>query len=402
VTTDLHYLARDLHDEGPAFRRFVEGGDGKDLVHIDAILDAFAGELSLLGPDLLIVTGDLTNNGERKSHLAVAARLAAIQARGVHVLVLPGNHDIKNPYARGFVGGRQVPVETIGPEDFASIYAPFGYTEALSRDGASLSYLAAADAGLWILMLDSNHYLENAAARRPVTGGSLGPETLAWIGQCALRAKAAGARLAVAMHHSLLDHSSVITRGFTLENGEEVASLLAGLGIELVMTGHIHIQDVARAERGGERIWDVATNALSVYPHQYGLLAFSQAEASFSYETRRVDVAAWARAGGSTDPELLGFASYAEASFKARAVAMAARVFEGGVYTASERRAIEEALGTLNARYFAGRQGENRGDPDLAPGLGLLLDLPSGFMAAYAESILNDDGMDDNRFSTRP
>jgi 3',5'-cyclic AMP phosphodiesterase CpdA len=102
TATDLHYLSKGLTDNGEAFNKFISSGDGKQLKYIDEIFNAFTYNIKTTKPDVLIISGDLTNNGEKQSHLDLAKKLKTIEESGTPVYVIPGNHDISNPYARGF------------------------------------------------------------------------------------------------------------------------------------------------------------------------------------------------------------------------------------------------------------------------------------------------------------
>lgn len=53
---------------GPRFQEMVEYGDGKVVTYIDQITDAFLDEVVKLRPDALVLSGDLTLNGEKASH----------------------------------------------------------------------------------------------------------------------------------------------------------------------------------------------------------------------------------------------------------------------------------------------------------------------------------------------
>ena len=122
VATDLHYLAPSLTDHGEIFRRVMEAGDGKVTEFCDEIADAFLEEVRVEKPDALILTGDVSFNGEKASHLALAEKLASLEEAGVPVLVLPGNHDMyRNCYS--FFGSEGEQVETVSAEEFAAIYA---------------------------------------------------------------------------------------------------------------------------------------------------------------------------------------------------------------------------------------------------------------------------------------
>ena len=83
VASDLHYVGRAIEDGGELFTRVVEEGDGRQLDYIRPITDAFLAEVAQEGPDALILTGDLTFNGEKASHEELAAKLNKVVEAGV-------------------------------------------------------------------------------------------------------------------------------------------------------------------------------------------------------------------------------------------------------------------------------------------------------------------------------
>lgn len=140
LASDIHYLSKNLTDFGEAFTYKVEHGDGKLVNYIWEITDAFIGAVKTENPDLVILSGDLTLNGEKESHLEFAEKLQEIEDAGVPVIVIPGNHDINNTSAAQFTAEQALGTPHISPEEFAGIYQEYGYNEAVSRDPASLSY----------------------------------------------------------------------------------------------------------------------------------------------------------------------------------------------------------------------------------------------------------------------
>ena len=68
LMTDIHYLAESLTDRGDMFQSMVEHGDGKLTNYVWEITDAALEEIKLLSPDALIISGDLSLQGEKKSH----------------------------------------------------------------------------------------------------------------------------------------------------------------------------------------------------------------------------------------------------------------------------------------------------------------------------------------------
>ncbi len=75
TATDLHYLSPELTDYGTGFMRMVGNGDGKLTQYAPEITDAFLEEVEKLHPDALILSGDLSFNGEKTSHEELAGKL---------------------------------------------------------------------------------------------------------------------------------------------------------------------------------------------------------------------------------------------------------------------------------------------------------------------------------------
>ena len=103
VATDLHFLDPAIVREGEAFTAAYAYGDGKQLNYGSQLVDVFVAEMLEQRPAAVLLTGDLTLNGERVSHLELARRLAALPQAGILVLVIPGNHDIQNAFPPGII-----------------------------------------------------------------------------------------------------------------------------------------------------------------------------------------------------------------------------------------------------------------------------------------------------------
>ena len=362
VATDIHYLAKELNDQGEAFLKYNVGGDGKLLHYITDIVDAFVQDVIVKKPEILIISGDLTNNGEKESHREMAERLAEIEkTAGTKIYVIPGNHDILNPWARGFQGSKQYITDSIAAEDFAKLYAEFGYEEAVMKDEASLSYLVAPSDELYLLMLDTNIYEFNEMMGSPMTNGQLKPETLDWIRECSNYAKEKKAQLITVMHHNLYHHSKLLNTGFTIDKSDEVLKVFKECDMRLVLSGHIHIQDI-KAGDGEQPIYDIVTSALSVNPVQYGVIEFTSSK-GYQYTTEQVNVEGWAKKRGITDENLLHFREYSKSYF---AQVSYDKVFntltESGAYTEEEIRLMTEAMSQLNCHYFAGTAADIKGE----------------------------------------
>lgn len=311
IASDLHYQSPLMTDFGEAFQNFVRNDDGKVVEYVDSITDAFLAEAAEKQPDALILSGDLTQNGEKVNHEELAKKLRLLESQGVPVVVIPGNHDINHPSAASFEGTEKKKADNINAEEFYSIYREFGYDEAMDRDEKSLSYIYQADERYWLMMLDSCQYdPENKM------GGRIRKETLLWMEKWLERAREEQVMVIPVAHHNLLKESTLYPEDCTLENAVQVIDLLEQYGLPVYISGHLHLQRVKKHGNGGPSqaeesygIYEIVSDSMVIPPCQYGELRW-QEDGSVQYETCPVDVAGWAASQGITDENLLNFPQY--------------------------------------------------------------------------------------------
>ncbi len=354
VSTDVHYLAESLTDKGEAYQKFISSSDGRQLNYISEIVDAFTDDIKKKKADVLIVSGDLTTNGEKESHLEFAKKLKKIEESGTSVFVIPGNHDILNPFARGFKGSDQYVVDHINEKDFEKIYKDFGYSEAVLRDTNTLSYLAAPSEDVWLLMLDTAQYKDNIEKNRPRLDGEINPGTLEWIKKCSDLAKKNNAQIIAVMHHNLIDHSESIKEGFTINNSNAVLQLFENCGIKLALSGHTHNQDIKSYSKGEYKVHDVVTSALVVYPQKYGVLKYSPKN-GFDYSTSSVDVESWSKEHDVKDENLNNFKAYSEEYYKTTLYNNSIQRFLiDDSLTSEEAKLMAETSALIRTKYLGG------------------------------------------------
>lgn len=393
VLSDLHFLAPSLVDGGEAFIRYTTGGDGKNLVHIDRIADAFKEEVMKASPDVLVVSGDLTNNGEKESHLALSEIFREIEEGGTKVYVTPGNHDLNNPHARGFKGDRQFVAETVTPQEFREIYADFGFEEAASYDGDSLSFLAKPSEDKWILMVDSNKYDRNHELGYPETGGILSLETQKFIRSTLKEAQEAGVEVITVSHHNALIHSEIAVEDYVLDNHEEYLNIIRSFGVRLNLTGHIHIQDI-QVNNDKEPIYEVASNALSVYPHKYGVIRVYP-EGELEYMSKKVDLSKIMT--GSSAKDFISLDSWSREYFKTSSTSrIRTRLMKDSSAASDEIDLMAEAIGELNVLYFGGDENEINKEMLEHDGFRLMEGSGDERTRYYMDRILTESGPDDN------
>lgn len=287
VITDIHFLDTCLVEEGEALSAY-ERATGRNIADLHAVLDAVLADLTNESPDLLLITGDITNHGEKQSHLGFLEKLKVLQSQGIRILVIPGNHDINIPDSRAYKGKRATSTESISKVEFAELYGAFGYSDALKRDESSLSYLAEINESVWLLCFDTNRYEEHMT--KSITGGRLLPETMDWAIDILEEAKDKGIIVMGMMHHGLVEHlpyQATFFPQYLIDDWEKNADILADAGLKVVFTGHFHANDITmRTSSAGNVIYDVETASLAQYPFAYRLIEL--ADSGLSINTRFV------------------------------------------------------------------------------------------------------------------
>ena len=271
--SDIHFLGTDLAQSGEALTKY-ENATGRNVNELHAVLNETLKQIEAASVNALLICGDLTNHGERGSHLELIRKLTSLKQKGIRIYVIPGNHDVNIPDAKAYVGDESSPTQTVSAKEFAELYAPFGYSGAIRRDSASLSYLSALTDSLWLLSLDSNRYNEYTATS--ISGGRLLPQTVQWAMDILSEARSKNITVLGMMHHGLVEHmpyQATFFPNYLVEDWKKLAAEFADAGMPVVFTGHFHANDISSlTSANGNTIYDVETGSLSQYPLPYRLI----------------------------------------------------------------------------------------------------------------------------------
>lgn len=344
--SDLHYISKSLTDHGKSFNDLLALSDGKLTAYCEELSDAFFAEVIKQKPDALILSGDLTFNGAIQSHKDLAKKLKAVEAAGINVYVLSGNHDVYNHNAASFSKDGYTFVSSAESEDFREIYADFGFDGAIAMDSTSLSYVAQLNENTRLLMLDTN------SKEMPC---GIADSSLLWVEKQLKEAKSAGQSMIAVTHQNLLQHTMFKT-GYVIKGADELIRMFKAYGVELSLCGHMHIQH----RLSDEKLTEIALSSLAVTPNQYAIITAEAGD--LSYRTQQVDVAGWAKAQGLSDENLLNFATYANDFMDSMTVRQFLPQLTDDFPLEQQQTMIDYAC-RANRAYFSGNMSEFL-DPD--------------------------------------
>lgn len=284
VMSDLHYLSPDMIADTEDFEHAFNS-DRKLLKESSSVLHEMLERVRADKPDILLVSGDLTKDGEQECHAALAKQLQQLQqdVPGLKIYVINGNHDIRNYNAKNFntADGKAVPATRTEPEDFKRIY-DFVYsdptvlatfTPAEGNKAGSLSYVARPVEGLTVIAMDTCRYSSDNTSNgddEHETSGAISADLEKWVIEQTAAAKARGDLVIGLEHHGLVPHFDVqptILPMYLVNGYERIAQEYADAGMSVVFTGHMHAVDIAAmTTKAGNTFYDIETGSALTYP----------------------------------------------------------------------------------------------------------------------------------------
>jgi 3',5'-cyclic-AMP phosphodiesterase len=172
---------------------------------VPSLLERTIGEINELSPDVVIVSGDLTNDGLRPEYETAREYLAAIHCE--RTLVIPGNHDARN----------------VGYVHFEELFG--GRSSQLHHEGVSIVAIDSSEP-------DMNH---------GTVGRGLYPQIEEWFSQEAYL------RVFVLHHHLLPIPRTGRERNIVHDAGDALETLVRA-DVNLVLSGHKHVPYAWRLE----------------------------------------------------------------------------------------------------------------------------------------------------------
>ncbi len=263
--TDLHYYA---NEEIGSYGKHFDlrcGIDQKCVAESGAIIDAAFAELAAdKDNEIVIISGDLTYDGEKISHDLLLKKLQKLKDAGKRIFVTFATHDFDNN-ARGYTEIGEFKLEEYTRAELREHYKDFGWSEAVSEHVPSYSYAVKMVPGWRFLLLNDD------GDGRSFCGYD---DTLIdWIKNQAKEAEREGERVIAVTHHPMLPPGLIyplFSHRDMLGGYEIIAPMFADLGIQFCFTGHTHMQSVTCIDTAlNNRLYHVNTGSIAAYPAPY-------------------------------------------------------------------------------------------------------------------------------------
>ena len=351
VVSDIHYLDPALMPDdyvtNEDFQKMM-AGDRKLIELSDPIFRKAIEEIIDEGPDILMIPGDLSFNGEYSSHLIVSGFLEEIEAHGIKVYVVPGNNDIWSSEALNYKTIPASETPNISLMQFTDIYQDFGYNEAIYRDDNSLSYICQPDENLWILGIDNFTYTENGDGTYTYKA-AFKAGTMAWIQEKMAEANSKNITVLAMLHSGILEHYSGQKglEGGYISGFPARAPELLNVGIRLVFNGHHHGNDITELSLGGKTLVNIETGSLVTPLSPYRIITLD--DNFLKVESRRIT---------SIDTELpseMDFLTYSDLTIKSRLDKLFINVAQNWFgHTLEEAQIIAPFISRAWLAHFAG------------------------------------------------
>lgn len=318
VLSDIHYVAKSM---------IIDNKNDviDNAVSRQALLDAS----SFDDIDTILITGDLTDKGDKESHLELIELLRSIKKTGKKIYVTTATHDFnhhraltrrrgdtkaefaespwnmpffdtdKADYASYLKDGFEYSsveeitpalAECFAPEELWELYREFGRDDAYSVCEGGYSYCIDLDEDTRCLMLNDNFRNEEAMQDISVT---YSPSCFRWIDKMIKEAKSDGKFIFACTHHPLVPPSPAYRIGAKNRDMRTpyTVHILADMGLNLVFTGHTHFVDVGFAKSNeGNTLCDISTPSVRFYPPAYRIVDLDGKNSLVDYKITDVSV----------------------------------------------------------------------------------------------------------------
>lgn len=204
--------------------------------------------------DFVLCAGDLTKDSEPYNHDRVRELFTRFRRP---LYCIAGNHDQPRHHKLRPQEYLDPNVTVVGAAAIPGMYGDFGF-----KDPELPAYSCDPTPDV--------HLVGICSAKPDEDCGWISPRVLAWLDEDLSRQRDPKRHTIFMLHHSIIDHVpgesvSPVFSWFHVENSPQLKDLLRKHGVQVTLSGHLHMQDVT--EESG--LYNIATSSLAGYPHAY-------------------------------------------------------------------------------------------------------------------------------------
>ena len=315
LLTDTHYFENDLGVEGKAFEDYMKKEQYFMKESSAIIKSTFEKIAKDTETDIVIIPGDLTKNGELESHKSFVKELYKLKESGKKIFVITAGHDYGSAFA--FKNDQWIDAEGTPFEILTDMYKDFGIGDALAVDEPTHSYVVQINDGVRMLAICCD------SANQPK--GAMDDRLMSWAKEQIDKSNADGCSMFAICHYPIIPSVPVfdLVGDAKIKEWRKVASFLADNGVELALTGHMHIQSINEYySEKGNRFIDVCTSCLVGSPAKYRKITVDE-NSVLKIESISVEDFGW-------DMNGLPIQEYFDRQFRSAIVERILRALNGG------------------------------------------------------------------------
>ncbi len=286
VVSDTHYYSKKNGITGLAFQQ--ENSRSTNLIKdSEEVLKAFFKQIAEdKTSDIVLISGDLTKNGEPDSHKEFIELLKELKNAGKKVYVITATHDFQgNGICHKFEGDKKIEIPSALREELLDMYREFGPDEAISIHEDSMSYVVQLADGYRLFALNDDRNHEGKS------GFSI--DCFKWIEEQFEDAKNNNQLVIAMSHHPVLSPSpffSLIGKRDMMGDHEIRKNQFADMGMSFMFTGHSHMHDISyHFSEKGNVFYDITTAATVGYPALYRQVTFDRNNNTMKIESRHLE-----------------------------------------------------------------------------------------------------------------
>ena len=270
LVTDTHYFENELGAEGKAFEKKMSTEQYFVRESSAIVKSTFARISEDKETEIVIIPGDLTKNGEKESHKSFIKELYKLKESGKKIFVITAGHDY-GEFSYAFKNDERIQVEGTDFNDLCDMYRDFGYGDAIAIDAPTHSYVAEITEGVRMLAICCDSFEQPK--------GAMDERHMAWAKEQIDKAKEDNCSIFAICHYPIIPSVPVfdLVGDAKIKEWRKVASFLADNGVELILTGHMHIQSINEFySENGNRLIDVCTACLAGSPAKYRKISIDE------------------------------------------------------------------------------------------------------------------------------